>query len=66
MWLLILATFWRQDTTKSQSTKECVLVLKLPTLIQLDFAKHTNVRYFLDCGKLTVLLNIRMQQNSIA
>ena len=41
MWLLILAKFWRRDTTKSQSTKECVLDLKLPTLIQLDFTKHT-------------------------
>ena len=41
MWLLILAKFWRQDTTKSQSTKECVLDLKLPALIQLDFTKHT-------------------------
>lgn len=46
MWLLILAKFWRQDTTKSQSTKECVLDLKLPTLIQLDFTKHTKRAIF--------------------
>lgn len=41
MWLLVLAKFWRQDTTKSQSTKESVLDLILPTVIQLDLTKHS-------------------------